>query len=137
MNRCIFRTFAVSLGLTLVAAGPALAGPVCLHDSVSAYYFAKLKLPKKPGQTTTFSGVRALGFARNATGTASMGAGGQISVTLRVEGTSNSGNDFTVGWVAADSTLAGTGSYDNDGDYQRDDGTLAMSLVDCDTVTIP
>jgi hypothetical protein len=137
MRRPTLATFAVTFGLTLFAAGSALAAPVCLHDTVSPYYFAKMKLPKKPGQVTTFTGVRANGFARNATVTASRATGGAIQFTMHVATPSSNGNDFTMGWTAIDDTLAGTVYFDSDGDFVKDDGAFAMSIVDCSTVTLP
>jgi hypothetical protein len=137
MNRRTLATLAASVGLTLLATGSAVAAPVCLHDTVSPYYFAKLKLPKKSGQTTTFTGIRAFGFARNVTGTASRNTNGQISFTLHAQAPGPDGNDFLLGWIASDATLAGTAFFDNDGDFVKDDGTLAMSIVDCATVIMP
>ncbi|HYC54526.1 MAG TPA: hypothetical protein VEL28_06290 [Candidatus Binatia bacterium] len=137
MKRPRFALITASIGLTLLATSLALAAPVCLHDTVSPYYFAKLKLPKKASQTTTFHGIRTFGFARNVTGIASRNSSGQLLISLHAQTAGPDGNDFLLGWVASDATLAGNAFFDNDGDFVKDDGTLAMSIVDCDTVLLP
>jgi hypothetical protein len=138
MNTRIFKTFTAAICLTMLAAGTASAGAVCLSDGVAPYRFSKLKLPKKAGDTTGFVGVRysPLGV-RPVIGVATKVTSGATVLSFQTHSDGINGNDFSATWVAMDSTLAGTAYYDNDGDFVKDDGMLTMSIIDCDTVTVP
>jgi hypothetical protein len=68
-------------------------------------------------------------------GSAVMVSDGTVRVGLFVHSSAESLNDFTVAGVT-DTNFVGTLNFDNDGDF-RPNGTLAMELVDCATISIP
>ena len=63
------------------------------------------------------------------------GVGRKVRLGLFVHSTAESTNDFTISGVT-DTNFVGILSFDNDGDFVPN-GTLAMELEDCATITIP
>jgi hypothetical protein len=137
-QRNFVRTAVLAAGLVLAAIGTASAKSICLQDSTGdSYIFTKVKLPKKPGQTTSFSGVQYLiGGAFNISVTTSMYADGSIQASALMQSPFTIGLSNLLAWET-DSTLTGTVYYDNDGDYLKDDGSFMLTAIDCASVVVP
>lgn len=130
-------------GLILGQAGLASAKDLCLVDDQlfpSGYVLNKIKLPKKPGTSTSLGGyvVGSLGTRSTLSGVAVMRGGGQISVTIRTVPLDASSNAITASWDAVDSTLQSDAvRLDTDSDGIQDDGAISLSTLDCETVPLP
>jgi hypothetical protein len=117
----------------------ASAKDACVSDNFGHdYVFRKIKSLKKPGQVTPLSGLYlpTTGGAFPIAGTALVRADLSVTVGILIHATSAPlGNTFTADWNGV-ATLAGTGTYDADGDYEPD-GPITFTSVDCATLTIP
>jgi hypothetical protein len=60
---------------------------------------------------------------------------GTVRLGLFVHSTAESSNDFTISGVT-DTNFVGILKFDDDGDFVPN-GTLAMELADCATISIP
>lgn len=124
-----------------ILAAPLLANAkdLCIQDNFnSEYVFRKVKSLKKPGQTSPLTGIylSSQGGAYAVAGTALVRADLSIRVGIMIHATSApTGNSFLADW-SADQTLAGTGTYDSDGDFQ-DDGAITFTAIECSSLTIP
>jgi len=127
------------LASTIASPLVANAADVCLSDGFGhKYVFKKVKALKKPGAVSPLSGIflPLTGGAFPVAGTALVRADLSVVVGILVHGTSALlGNTFSADW-SADTTLAGTGTYDGDGEYESD-GAIVFTSLDCKTVTIP
>ena len=90
-----------------------------------------------PGQAIQLQGLFFTGARRVAPvhGSAVMAMDGTVRIGMFVHSTADSTNDFTVSGVT-DTDFVGTWKFDNDGDYVAN-GTLAMELMDCASISIP
>jgi hypothetical protein len=93
--------------------------------------------PLSHGRAIPLQGLFFTGARRVAPfhGSAVMAMDGTVRIGLFVHSTADSTNDFTVAGVT-DIDFVGTLKFDNDGDYVPN-GTLAMQLADCSTISIP
>lgn len=137
--KSIIRIAAIAVALQLAAAGAAAAKDTCLTDGGGNYIFTKLKLPKKPGATTSLQGARIQGMLGPYpfNGSVTMNTAGDYHVAIVVRPYAAFSNELVMGWIATDATLAGTAAYSNDGDQYNDDGTLNLTAADCSTIVVP
>ena len=93
--------------------------------------------PLRPGGAVSLQGLFFTGPPKVAPvhGSAAMGIDGKVMIGLFVHSTAQSTNDFTVSGLT-DVNFVGTLSFDTDGDFVPN-GTLAMELADCTTISIP
>jgi hypothetical protein len=137
----------VVLGLALVvslnggAATAARTRDACIVNptgggSLNTFIFRDVE-PLSPGRAISVQGLFFTGARRVAPfhGSAAMVSDGTIRLGLFVHSTAESTNDFTISGVT-DTNFVGTLSFDNDGDF-RPNGTLAMEVADCATISIP
>ena len=137
----------IVLGLALVgsanvgAAGAARTRDVCIvaptgGGSFNTFIFRSVE-PLSRGQVISLQGLFFTGARRVAPfhGSAAMVSDGTVRLGLFVHSTAESTNDFTVSGVT-DTDFVGILKFDNDGDFVPN-GTLAMQLADCDTISIP
>ena len=146
MNR-LLQWLPVVLGLAVVAsvntgaAPTAKARDVCIVAPTGGGSFNTFILrdvePLSRGRAISLQGLFFTGARKVAPfhGSAAMVSDGTVRLGLFVHSTAESINDFTVAGVT-DTNFVGTLSYDNDGDF-RPNGTLAIKLADCGTITIP
>lgn len=146
MKRLIY-SLPVVLGLAGVASLNAGAAPtaktrdVCIVSPTGGGSFNTFIIrdvgPLSYGRAISLQGLFFTGARRVAPfhGSAAMVSDGTVRIGLFVHSTAESLNDFTVAGVT-DTDFVGTLSYDNDGDF-KPNGTLAMQLEDCATITIP
>jgi hypothetical protein len=90
-----------------------------------------------PGGAITVRGIYFTGSSRPAPfhGSAIMGADGKVRLGIFVHASAERTNDFSLSGVT-DAEFAGIVNFDSDGDFVSN-GTLALELVNCDTITIP
>ncbi len=125
---------AAPLTLAMLISPAVSAKDLCISDpgAAAAWIFSKVKLPKKAGEATALQGTFISGGqSYPSNGTAIRRADDSLAIGVIVCGHFDI-NSSLGSWIA-DDTLAGTGSYDNDGDYFLNDGTLTLGAVDCDT----
>jgi hypothetical protein len=136
----------MSIILGVLAAVPASAGAaqrkdVCVVNPTGGGSFNTFIIrdvqPLSLGGAISLKGLFFTGARKVAPfhGTAVMAMDGTVRLGLFVHSTAESLNDFTVAGVT-DTNFVGTWSYDNDGDF-KPNGTLAMELRDCNTISIP
>jgi hypothetical protein len=144
----LYQLLPVALGLALVVAVTAGAAPtaktrdVCIASptgggTLNAFILRDVE-PLSRGRVISLHGLYFGTGARRVAplhGSAVMVSDGTVRVGFFVHATAESGNDFTVSGVS-DTDFVGTLTFDNDGDFVPN-GTLAMELVDCATLTIP
>jgi hypothetical protein len=133
--------------LGLLVAVPASAAPaapkrdVCLVAPTGGGSFNTFVLRDvetlSPGRAVALRGLYWAGPQKVAPvhGSAVMTSTGSVRIGLFVHSTAESLNDFTLAGVT-DTDFVGTWSYDNDGDF-RPNGTLAVELRSCSTITVP
>lgn len=135
----VLRLSSVVTALVLLAPPPAAAKDACvsLFSGTGTLVFHKVKPVKKAGKTTPLYGVYLQGGNKAAaSGSATMGADGQVVFGVFVHSLSPSfGNCLTFSVVGAPD-FSGTGQFDNDGDFVAD-GPVTWTPVDCKTVAIP
>jgi len=143
----MFQLLTVALGVALVAsvtagaAAPARTRDVCIVNPTGGGSFNTFILrdvePLSRGRAISLQGLFYTGARRVAPfhGSAAMVSDGTVRLGLFVHSTAESTNDFTISGVT-DTDFVGTLSFDNDGDFVPN-GTLAMQLVDCATLSIP
>lgn len=133
LSRMFFSTLCL-----LTFATAAGAKDLCVSNGgFTAFKFTRVKLPKV-GAAAPLSGIYLDNFnnlSRVATGTIIRRGDGSLLVGLMGHGNGAGLNDVTATWVA-DDQLAGTVFFDSDGDYVKDDGSVVISAVACDTLTI-
>jgi len=135
------------LGLVLVvwlngdAATATKTRDVCIVNptgggSLNTFIFREVG-PLDRGQAIPVQGLFFTGARRVAPfhGSAAMVSDGTVRLGLFVHATAESTNDFTISGVT-DTTFVGTLSFDNDGDFVPN-GTLAMEVADCASISIP
>lgn len=126
---------ALALGST-----DAVARDVCLKDQLDNLYIFKGVAPLRPGQVISLVGLYsflAIAAPVPITGGATLNtAGTTANFGIFVHSLANSLNNFTAEWTGDKDTFAGSGAYDNGGTYQSS-GALALTNVDCKTVTLP
>jgi hypothetical protein len=132
---------AVVVSVTAGAAPPTKTRDVCIVSPTGGGSFNTFVL-RGVEPLSLFGAIPVRGFfftgARKAApvhGSAVMVSDGTVRLGLFVHSTAESINDFTVAGVT-DTNFVGTLNFDNDGDF-RPNGTLAMELVDCATISIP
>jgi hypothetical protein len=135
------------LALAALAAVPASAGPsirtrdVCVVAPTGGGSFNTFVIrgvaPLGPGGAVPLQGLYFAGPQRVSPfhGSAVMTTAGSVRIGLFVHSTADGLNDFTVSGIT-DANFVGTVSFDNDGDF-KPNGTLAMELRDCASITIP
>jgi hypothetical protein len=135
------------LGLAILVSVDAGAAPaaktrdVCIVNptgggSLNTFIFRDVQ-PLSLGQAISLQGLFFTGARRVAPfhGSAAMVSDGTVRLGLFVHSTAESTNDFTISGVT-DTNFVGILSFDNDGDFVPN-GTLAMELADCATISIP
>ena len=132
-------TFAIAAAAltTLTLATPASAKSLCISvDSGSWYYaFPKVKALKPSGAIPLSGFYISFSGTFPTDGIATESSTGVVKIGLFNHSMNGGFNNFTDEAVL-DSSFAGTGSYDSDGDFHSD-GTTTWAEVDCATVTIP
>ncbi len=138
MKRVLYLSSVVA-ALTLLMPPAAVAKDACvsLFGGTGTLVFQKVKPVKKAGKTTPLYGVYLQsGNKAAASGSATMGANGQVVFGVFVHSLSPSfGNCITFSVVGAPD-FSGTGQFDNDGDFVSD-GDVTWTPIDCKAVTIP
>jgi hypothetical protein len=137
----------IVLGLALAgsanvgAAAAARTRDVCIvaptgGGSFNTFIFRSVE-PLSRGQVISLQGLFFTGARRVAPfhGSAAMVSDGTVRLGLFVHSTAESTNDFTVSGVT-DTDFVGILKFDNDGDFVPN-GTLAMQVADCATISIP
>ncbi len=134
---------AAAVALAVVAQpAAALAKSICVFDPANSYafVFSKVKLPKKPGETTSATVERIntiVPGARPCSGPISKLTNGSVKIGLTCYG-GDGGSGFMVGWTSADvETLVGTAGYETDGDFDFNEISVGLTTVDCETLTLP
>jgi hypothetical protein len=140
------RTAMIAVALVAMAATTAQAKNLCLNVGFDRLVLSKIKIPKKPGDATTLQGsfiinvgtVSApIDIARPVSGVVTRGTSSGLSVVVNVHG-NHSGNEifssFSMAW-AADDEFLGTAQFDGDNDGTKDDGSAAVTALDCDSIT--
>ncbi len=129
----------VVAALTFLMPSAALAKDVCvsLFGGNGTLVFHKVKSLKKAGKTTPLHGVYfQFGAKASASGSATMGADGQVVFGVFVHAmVPGIANNITFSVIGAPD-FTGTGEYDSDGDFLSD-GDITWTPIDCKTVTIP
>ena len=133
-----YRAALLTVLLLTGVAGTAAAKDICLDGGSSGkVVFRKVK-KLKAGGTIPLAGMYIIsGSMAACEGAAAMNsAGNSVSVGIFCHGLLLS-NNFTWEWTATDTTLAGTGDRDLNGDYSPDGSPLTLTSIDCSTVTVP
>lgn len=133
--------------LGVAMAAPAAAAPapkprdVCIVNPTGGgslnTFILRNVAPLTAGQAIQLQGLFFTGARRVAPvhGSAVMAMDGTVRIGMFIHSTADSTNDFTVSGVT-DTDFVGTWKFDNDGDYVPN-GTLAMELRDCASISIP
>ena len=138
MQRLVWGSLA-ALSLLVVTNGNALAKDICLLDNFGSPYVFKKVARLRPGGAIPLTGFR-VGSSTNDSldgSTALNAAGTEASFGIFVHSLATNvlATNFTAEWTG-DTTFAGTGAFDNDGDFSSN-GTISFSAIDCKTVAIP
>lgn len=140
-------TSALIVAIALAGASTAGAAPstrtrdVCLVSPTGGGSFNTFVLRDvkslSPGGVIPLQGFYFVGTRMGAPlhGSAMMASDGSVRFGVFIHSSADSTNDFTAAGIL-DAAFQGTLKFDNDGDFVPN-GTLAVSPVDCATVTIP
>lgn len=136
---CLMLGLVVSLSGS--GAGAARTRDVCIVNptgggSLNTFIIRSVD-PLRPGGAISLHGLFFTGARKVAPfhGSAAMGIDGTVVLGLFVHSTAQSTNDFSISGVT-DANFVGPLSFDSDGDFVPN-GTLAMELADCATISIP
>lgn len=141
-NFGLMRTAMIAVALVAMAA-TAQAKNLCLNVGSDRLVLSKIKIPKKPGDATTLQGsfiinvatpTAPIYFARPVSGVVTRGTSSGLSVVVNVHGNHTGNEGFSMAW-AADDEFLGTAQFDGDNDGSKDDGSAAVTALDCDSIT--